>query len=226
MTGWRYARRASAERICFAHAASARCVCGTADEDAPAARRIARPGRVKRTGDRQAFECAAVPTSRSCRPNCEGNAAAGRAAQSAVPERKATVTTCGPAFTGTRTRKPRIHGISGIGRLLEQALPDPPARRSPPACTRSPSTANSTSCADSRPRMMFKIRPVQLRLKHVFAIERKVVTDLRCRRWFPAAVLRCADPARRPAGCDRFRCSALTRGSPTASAPIFIAAET
>ena len=60
MTGRRNARRASVERIFFAHAASSRRVRGPADEDALAARGVSGPGGVEGAADLDAAKIGAL----------------------------------------------------------------------------------------------------------------------------------------------------------------------
>jgi len=108
------------------------------------------------------------------------------------------VTTCGPAFTGTRTRR-RASTASPVSVGFWNNASRSSA---PPTCamsTRSPSTANSNLMGGFEPAHDVEICAVQPGLKHIFAVEREIVADPRCLQWFRAAILRCADPAKRPA---------------------------
>ena len=138
------------------------------------------------------------------------------------PRRTPPSPSCGPAFTGTRTRsRASIASPVSVG-LSNSAARSVVAADRRQRSTRSPSTAISTSCGYSRPRTMFEVGAKQLHLEDVLAVERERVADARCRRPCRAAALRCAGPATDPGGRGRCRCRRAMSGSPTASALIFV----
>ena len=204
----RYARRTSVDRICSRAGRLGGGALRTAREDPAAAGRVARPARVERPGDREASGCAAGRPSRSCRWSCGETAAAEPARRPANPATNATVTSCGPAVTGTRTRS-RASTASPVS----VGLSNSDSRSSRPPIVR-----EIDALAVDRDLHVVRvleaahdveIRAVQLGLEHVVAVERERVAhrgsaDRAERKPVDVLVLRevLADAERVAAGAD------------------------
>ena len=112
VTGWRYALRASAERIFRAQALPRQCFCRTAGEDSPAAGRIAGPVALNGPVIVSVWRCG-CPPSRNYRPNCAGRvAAAGRSTAGPSHERNGHIVRSGRDFTRTRSRASTASPVS------------------------------------------------------------------------------------------------------------------